>query len=117
MSAEEKIEVIANAASAKKAQGLIAIDLRKLGSISDHFIIASGESTVQIEAIADNIESELLSHNCRVLHKEGKGEALWILLDCGDIVVHVFYKDTRAFYNLEKLWYDAPQKKLNEKNQ
>lgn len=109
---KKKIQLIAEAALAKKAKDVVLIDLRRLSSICDYFIVASGESTIQIDSIADNIEKELLTHNCKLCHREGTGEALWILLDYGDIVVHVFYKDTRGFYNLEKLWHDAPQKKL-----
>lgn len=114
ISSKKKIELIAKAALAKKAKDVVLIDLRKLSSICGYFIIASGDSTTQIDTIADNIEKELLVRNCKLWHREGKGQALWILLDYGDIVVHVFYRETRGFYNLEKLWYDAPQKKLRE---
>ncbi len=101
---------------AKKAKDVVLMDLRKLSSICDYFIIASGDSTTQIASIADNIEKELLDHNCKLWHREGRAEALWILLDYGDIIVHTFYKDTRGFYNLEKLWYDAPIKRLEDKS-
>jgi len=115
LSSKNKIELIAKAALAKKAKDVVLIDLHKLSAICDYFIIASGNSIVQIDTIADNIEKELLVHNCKLWHREGHGEALWILLDYGDIVVHVFYKDTRGFYNLEKFWFDAPQRRLKEK--
>ncbi len=114
ISSKKKIELIAKAALAKKAKDVVLIDLRKVSSICDYFIVASGESTTQIAAIADNIEKELTNHKCKIWHREGKPEALWILLDYGDIVVHVFYKETRGFYNLEKLWHDAPIKSLKE---
>jgi ribosome-associated protein len=113
-SPKKKFELIAKAALAKKARDVVLIDLRKLSYISDYFIIASGDSIVQLDAIANNIERELLNRNCRLWHREGRGEALWILLDYGDIVVHIFYKETRGFYNLEKLWHDAPQRKLKD---
>ncbi len=114
ISSRKKIELIAKAALAKKAKDVALIDLRKVGSICDYFIVASGESTTQIATIANNIEKELTSRKCKIWHREGKPEALWILLDYGDIVVHVFYKDTRGFYNLEKLWHDAPLKNLKD---
>jgi ribosome-associated protein len=114
LSTKKKIEIIAKAALAKKANDVTLLDLRKLSSICDYFIIASGDSTVQIDTIADNIEKELIAHNHKVWHREGCGEALWILLDYGDIIAHIFYKETRGFYNLEKLWHDAPRKKLKE---
>lgn len=100
----------------KKATDVTLLDLRKLPSICDYFIIASGGSTTHIDTIADNIEKELLARNCKLWHREGRSEALWILLDYGDIVVHIFYKDMRGFYNLEKLWYDAPRSELKEKD-
>ena len=114
ISSKKKIELIAKAALAKKAKDVVLLDLRKLSSICDYFIIASGDSTIQLAAIADNIEKEFLKSNCKLWHKEGRAEALWILLDYGDIVVHAFYKDTRGFYNLEKLWHDAPRRRLIE---
>jgi len=115
ITSRKKIEIIAEAALAKKAKDVVVIDLRKLGSICDYFIIASGESTVQIDSIAYNIEQELLRNNSKVSHREGRREALWILLDCGDIVAHVFYGETRAFYDLERLFHDAPQEKIEDK--
>ena len=114
ISSAKKIELIAKAALEKKAKDVVLINLRKLSFICDWFIIASGDSTTQITAIADNIEKELSSRKYKVYHREGRSGALWILLDYGDIVVHIFHKETRAFYNLEKLWHDAPLKKVNE---
>lgn len=115
IASKKKIGIIAKAALAKKAGDVVLIDLRELESICDYFIIASGESTVQIDSIADNIERELLKSGCKVSHREGRKEALWILLDCGDIVAHVFHRDARAFYDLERLWYDAPQERIEDK--
>ena len=113
-SQKKNIESIAKAALAKKAEDVVLIDLRKFPMICEYFIVASGESTTQIDAIADNIAKTMRLNGNKLLHKEGRKEALWILLDYGDIVVHVFYKDTRGFYNLEKLWHDAPQTKLSK---
>jgi len=112
ISSKKKIELIRDAALAKKAKDVVLLDLRKLPTISDYFILASGDSTTQIETIADNIEKELAPKNCRVWHREGAGEARWILLDYGDIVVHVFHKETRDFYDLDKLWHDSPRRNL-----
>lgn len=114
LSSKKKIELIAKAALAKKAKDVVLIDLRRLSSICDYFIVASGDSTTQIDTIAGNIEKELIRQSCKLWYREGRGEALWILLDYGDVVVHVFYRETRGFYNLEKLWHDAPRKKLRE---
>ena len=111
---QKKIELIANAALARKAGDVVLMDLRKLPSVCDYFVVTSGESTTQIGSISDNIEKQLSRHGYRLWHREGKAEALWILLDYGDIVVHIFYKDTRGFYYLEKLSHDAPQRTLTD---
>lgn len=97
---------------AKKAKDVALLDLRKLPAISDYFILASGDSTTQIDTIAGNIEKELALSGCKVWHREGSGESRWILLDYGDIVVHVFHKEARDFYDLDKLWYDSPRREL-----
>ncbi|MBN1871755.1 MAG: ribosome silencing factor [Candidatus Omnitrophica bacterium] len=114
VSPKKNIELIAKAALAKKANDVVLIDLRGLPTLCDYFIVASGESTTQIDSIADNIEKAMHLSGHKLINKEGKKEALWILLDYGDIVVHVFYKDARGFYNLEKLWHDAPQERISE---
>ncbi|MFH0840068.1 MAG: ribosome silencing factor [Candidatus Omnitrophota bacterium] len=113
ISTNKKITVTQNAALAKKARDIVLLDLRKLPAISDYFILASGESTTQIEAIADNIEKELFLNHCRIWHREGSGDARWILLDYGDVVVHVFHSQTRDFYKLDKLWHDSPRRNLH----
>ena len=88
--------------------------MRKFPSVCDFFVIASGASTTQVRAISDNIVRELKEKGERVWHTEGEREALWVLLDFGDVVCHVFNGDTRRYYNLEKLWKGAPQKSFIE---
>ena len=105
---------IARAASDKKALDIITLDMRRIPSVSDYFVIASGSSTTQVRAISDNIVDVLRDKGERVWHIEGAREALWILLDCGDVVAHVFLEDTRKFYRLEKLWNKVPKKKFLE---
>lgn len=105
---------IAKAASHKKALEIVIIDIRKLPSISDYFVIASGASTVQVKAIADHIMKKMAVTRQRLWHVEGSNEGLWILLDYGDVVGHIFYDETRRFYDLERLWADAPQKRFRE---
>jgi ribosome-associated protein len=102
---------IAKAASDKKALDIVTLDMRRIPSVSDYFVIASGSSTTQVRAISDNIIEVLKSKGERVWHTEGAREALWILLDYGDVVVHVFLEETRAFYQMEKLWSNVPKKK------
>ncbi len=85
--------------------------MRKFPSVSNYFVIASGSSTTQVRAISENIVDRLKAKGERVWHIEGAREALWVLLDCGDVVAHVFLEETRRFYKLEKLWGGAPRKK------
>ena len=88
--------------------------MRKMSSVCDYFVIASGTSTTQVRAIADNIARQLKEKGERVRHMEGVREALWILIDCSDVVCHVFLEQTRRFYDLERLWADAPQTRFKE---
>lgn len=102
---------IARAASDKKALDIVILDMRKIPSVCEYFVIASGNSTTQVRAISDNIINKLKDKGERVWHKEGEREALWVLLDYGDIVAHIFNEDTRRFYELERLWGDVPIKR------
>jgi len=84
------------------------MDMRKMPGVCDYFVIASGASTTQVRAIADNIALKLKEAKERCWHIEGQREASWILLDYGDVVAHIFLEETRRFYELERLWSDAP---------
>jgi ribosome-associated protein len=105
---------VAGAASDKKAFDISILDMRKIPSVCDYFVIASGTSTTQVRAIADNIVERLREKGERVWHTEGEREALWVLLDYGDVVAHIFQEDTRRFYELEKLWSKVPSRKFKE---
>mgnify|MGYP003560158075 FL=1 len=97
------------AAEDKKAKRIVSMDLRGIGtSICDYFVICNADSTTNVLAIADNIEDELIVKCKRqVLRSQGKENAFWIILDFGDIVVHIFQTEYREFYRLEDLWADA----------
>lgn len=99
---------IVDAMEDKKARDVIALEIKEITAIADYFIICSAGSSVQAQAIADNIEEKMDELGIAVRHKEGYKEANWILLDYGDVVAHVFQEDDRRFYNLEQLWGDAP---------
>lgn len=88
--------------------------MRKIPSVSDYFVVTSGTSTTQVKAISDNIRKKLKEKDEKLWHVEGEREALWILLDYSDVVVHIFNDETRRFYGLEKLWGDAPQERYRE---
>lgn len=86
--------------------------MQKVSSFCDYFVICSGSSARQTKAISDAIKDTLRKEGISPVHAEGEQEASWILIDYGDIVAHIFLKDTRAFYNLEWLWSDATKLKL-----
>lgn len=88
--------------------------MRKGSGVCDYFVISSGSSTTQVRAIADNIARRLREKRERIWHTEGEREGIWILLDCGDVVAHVFLDETRRYYDLESLWELAPQARYRE---
>jgi len=104
----------AEAALKKKALDVTILDLSGLTVIADYFVICSGESTTQVKAVAAFIEEELAKKRKKPLGIEGTAHSHWILLDYGDVVIHVFEKETRAYYNLEKLWMDAKIIEIDE---
>ena len=107
--------LIAKAVNEKKGKEIAILDMRKISDITDFFVICSASSDRRAKAIADNIIEKLAERNYRVWHKEGYMQGSWILLDCGDVVVHVFKEDIRDFYSLEKLWADALVKHMDYK--
>jgi len=100
-------KLIANAALSKKAFDVTTLDLRKLTTMTDYFVVCSVDSDTQARAVADAIKNEALDKGETSVRKEGYSEGRWVLLDFVDVVAHVFHKETREFYNLEKLWGDA----------
>ena len=99
----------ARAALEKKADEVVVLDLRGVSGYTDFLVIGSGGSDRQLEAIAESVEKELTTHGHRVIGSEGQRGGRWVLLDFGDVVVHVFHQDERAHYDLEGLWADAPR--------
>jgi ribosome-associated protein len=88
------------------------MEMKNRSSICNYFIIMSAPSTVRVKAIVDSIEDKLKDNGLRFLHKEGYADAMWVLMDYGDVIAHVFYNDTRKFYDLENLWGDAPKRHI-----
>ena len=95
------------AAQNKKALGITALNLGPLGSFTDAFLICSGSSSRQVQAISDEIEEQLERRGVRLAHREGYETAEWVLLDYGDFIVHVFNERARLYYDLERLWRSA----------
>ena len=103
----QKLRVALDAAESKAAEDPLALDVRTLVSFADTFLIVSGRSDRQVRAIADAIEEALGERGARALGVEGAAEGRWALLDFGDLIVHVFQRDVRESYALERLWSDA----------
>lgn len=103
----EDAQLCAEAADNKKAFDIIILDLRGLTYITDYFVICSGSNTTQVSAISDWIGQTLAKTGVHPSHIEGQAESSWLLMDYGDVVVHIFDEQTRAYYALEKLWGDA----------
>lgn len=100
-------QLAAIAADEKKAKEVRILDIRSISSVTDYFVICSGSSNTQVRAIADSVEDALQQQGLSLHHTEGYQNGKWILLDFGDLVIHVMQQDERSFYNLERLWGDA----------
>jgi ribosome-associated protein len=105
------IEPYIAATCGKKIKGLTVLDVRKLTSIADAFLICSGSSNRQVASIGEHIKRELKNKGIKSLHVEGIKEGQWVLLDYGHIIIHIFYEPVRSFYDLDGLWGDA--RKIN----
>ena len=101
-------EKIANLIFTKKGYDVKILELKNLATFADYFVICSADSDTQVKAIADEVDDKLRDEGIKCWHKEGYTALQWVLLDYVDVVVHVFKKEAREFYNLEKLWGDAP---------
>lgn len=104
----------ARSAAGKKAKDIRILELKDISTITDYFIICSGESTTQIKSIAEAIEEEFSKEKISPQGREGLNFARWVLLDYGDVVVHIFDQESRNYYELEKLWLDAPRISFEE---
>ena len=104
---EDAIAPYVRAVAGKKAESIVALDVGPLTSVADVFIICSGRSNRQVSAIAEHIKRDLQNQRIRPISVEGNKEGLWVLMDYGNIVIHVFYDPLRSFYDLEGLWIDA----------
>ena len=110
------LRVMADAMLDKKAQCVTGIDLRPLGTaIADYFMICNGDSTTNVNAIADSVIEKMKELGRRPLRTQGMENNFWIIIDYGDIVAHIFLTEYRQFYRLEDLWADAPRKEYKDR--
>ena len=110
----ELVSIAALAADSKSAVDLVALDVSNPLPITDAFLIASGRSERNVQAIADEIEAQLNAAGVRTMRREGRSEGRWVLLDFGDLICHIFHEEERLFYALERLWKDCPVLPLPE---
>ena len=106
--AVELAGVAAGAASARKAEDIVALDVSERLALTDVFVVMSGSNERQVSAIVDAVEERLAAAGVHAVRREGRGQARWVLLDFGEIVVHVQHEEEREFYALERLWRDCP---------
>ena len=114
MTAEEKIRIAVKALDSKRAENIQVLKVRDLTILGDYFVIAHGNSTTQTRALAEEVEFQLSQQGIEPHHREGMNGSNWYILDYTDVIVHVFYEETREFYRLEQLWADAEQVDISD---
>lgn len=114
MESKELVKQIVASLDKHKAEDIRIIGIRDLTVIADYFVIATGTSSTQVKSLADYVEYELGEQNIKPERVEGYQSSNWILLDYGSVLVHVFYQETRSFYDLERLWKDGEQLPLSD---
>ena len=114
MEAKELMEQVVRSLDSHKAEDIRVIGVTELTSIADYFVIASGSSSTQVKALSDYVEKELSEKGEALRRTEGYAASNWILMDYGTVVVHIFQKKTRTFYDLERLWKDGRQMDIVE---
>ncbi|KSU85830.1 ribosome-associated protein [Fictibacillus enclensis] len=114
MNEQELIELVVKAVDDKRAEDIIMLDMKGISLVADYFLICHGNSEKQVQAIARELKDVAAEKEINIRRMEGFDQARWVLVDMGDMVVHVFHRDERSYYNLEKLWGDAPSVDLNQ---
>jgi len=111
---ERILETVVEACEDRKAENCVVLDMAQLTPMADYFVICHGNNERQVQAIARSIKDELGEKEYEVKRMEGLEEARWVLIDIGSVVCHVFHKDERSYYNLERLWGDAAQVEVKD---
>ena len=106
--ARELVNLAAIAADSKQAEDLVALDVSGPLPLTDIFLLATGRNERNVVAIAGEIEDRMIEAGVKTIRREGRAEGRWVLLDFGDLVVHVFHEEDRMYYSLERLWKDCP---------
>ncbi|MEH6888271.1 ribosome silencing factor [Bacillus sp. JJ864] len=114
MKDRELLILAARAADDKRAEDIVVLNMQGISPLADYFVICHGNSDKQVQAISREIKEQAHEVQVDVKRMEGFEEARWVLVDLGDVVVHVFHKDERDYYNLERLWGDVPREDVTE---
>ncbi|MGB3081414.1 MAG: ribosome silencing factor [Candidatus Omnitrophota bacterium] len=115
LTSKDKAQLIAESAAEKKGHDIVLMDMSRISTLCDWFVLVSASSSRRVNAISKAIQEKLSKIRVRPLHIEGKNNPYWVLLDYEDVVAHVFYGDVREFYGLERLWSDAPRERFDAK--
>jgi ribosome-associated protein len=107
ISPDKLMGIVVDAAEDKKAMNLVTLNLQGISLIADYFVICHGNSETQVQSIATEIRKQAEQNGARVRGLEGMDTARWVLVDLGDVIVHVFHREDREYYNIERLWSDA----------
>lgn len=116
MNSLEKAKNIGKIIDNKKGEDIAILEVKNITSITDYYVIATAKNTVHAKSLCDEIEEKLKEKNIVSKNIEGYTSAMWILVDFDDVIVHIFYDETRKFYDLERLWMDAPRVSINNDN-
>lgn len=114
MNSKEKVKIIFDALQDKKGIDIKVLDISNISVVADYFVIASGANKNQVQAMTDNVEEKLAEVKVHSNHVEGYVSGNWILLDYGDVIIHVFNEEDRLFYDLEKIWSDGTEISVEE---
>jgi len=109
MTVEQELQLIVNAIDDKRAEDIVVLNMSSISPVAEYFVICEGNSEKQVQAIARELKEVAIEHNLPIKRLEGFDAARWVLADLENVVVHVFHRDDRDYYNLEKLWADAPK--------
>ncbi|WHX47808.1 ribosome silencing factor [Paenibacillus woosongensis] len=107
ISPKQLLDLAVKAVDEKKAMDVVALDLQGISLIADYFVICHGNSDVQVQSIATEVRNKAQEAGVNIRGIEGMDSARWVLMDLGDVIVHIFHRDEREFYNIERLWSDA----------
>ncbi|NDI33774.1 ribosome silencing factor [Chengkuizengella sediminis] len=107
LNSEEILTIVNNAIEEKKGHNITSLDIKEISLIADYFVICHGNSEPQVKAIAEEVKKNVEKSNGSIKRIEGYDTARWVLIDIGDVIVHVFHREDREYYNIERLWSDA----------